>query len=71
SAASKRLDTAAPMRTLPAEAPLSAQIHRFKLPADYVALPERTAHSVADAGHQSRSAAFAQSIRIERKEIDA
>lgn len=71
SAASKRLDTAAPARTLPAEAPLSAQIHRFKLPADYVALPERTAHSVADAGHQSRSAAFAQSIRIERKEIDA
>lgn len=71
SVASKRVGTENAERTLPADTPLSAQIHRFKLPADYVALPERTAHSVADAGHQSRSAAFAQSIRIERKEIDA
>ena len=70
-AAGKRVAPEASERTLPAQATLSAQIHRFKLPTDYVALPERTAHSVADAGHQSRSAAFAQSIRIERKEIDA
>jgi soluble lytic murein transglycosylase len=44
---------------------------RFKSPADYVVLENRTTHFAAGGAYQSRSAAFAQSIPIERKEIEA
>jgi soluble lytic murein transglycosylase len=44
---------------------------RFKSPADYVALQERTADFAADGIHRSHSAAFAQPIRVERKETDS
>ena len=67
----KRIDPDNATRGAQGEAAQAVHEQRFKSPADYVALQERTAHSAADGAHQSRSAAFAQSIRIERKEFDA
>ena len=48
--------------TLPSE--------EFKPTSETVALSQKVTHFVADGTHQSRSAAFAQVVRIERKETD-
>ncbi len=67
----KRVDPNNAARVNGSEANSVVHDPRFKSPANYVALQERTAHFAAGGAHQSRSAAFAQSIRIEHKEIDA
>ena len=70
-AASKQVATAPPPRALPAVPPVTAEVLRFKSTADSVALPQRTANLGGEPPHQSHSAAFAQVIRIERKEIES
>lgn len=61
--------TPAPVSAKPtADVTLSSQ--EFKPTPETVALNQRASHFVAEGNHQSRSAAFAQLVRIERKETE-
>lgn len=70
-AASKQVVGEAAPHAITGEQPVTAEVLRFKSAADSVALPQRTANSGGQTPHQSHSAAFAQVIRIERKEIES
>lgn len=60
---------AAPLSSMP-EAGVTLSSEAFKPALETVALNQRVTHFVAEGSHQSRSAAFAQSVRIERKETE-
>lgn len=69
--ASKPLDANRPPHARVDGQSVSADVLRFKSAADSVALPQRTANLGGEPPHRSHSAAFAQVIRIERKEIES
>ncbi|SEM62841.1 soluble lytic murein transglycosylase [Pseudomonas sp. ok272] len=71
SAASKQLVGQTPSDAMGGEQPVASEVLGFKSATDSVALPQRTANSGGQTPHQSHSAAFAQVIRIERKEIES